>query len=179
MSLPLQGTGWMPRIAPSILGYKGLYLNNSNLRRVRQIDRRCPRPCRCAPPACAAGAIRTSRSSSTAAQVALDPQVQAVAVLDAVVGRVRRPHVDVPLVADHAALQLDHAGRAHQVAARRVAVVAALAHRDVEAQEIASVNASSTWLWSRHGPRMRRFGIIRCRGPMIVTVSSAAKKPSW
>src|SRR5579885_1474461 len=26
---------------------------------------------------------------------------------------------------------------------------------------------------------MRRFGIIRCRGPISVTVSAAAKKPSW
>ena len=51
--------------------------------------------------------------------------------LDAVMGRVRRPDVDVPLVADHAARQLDHARGAEQVAPGRVAVVPALAHRHV------------------------------------------------
>ena len=101
---------------------------------MRQIARRCPRPCPGAPPACVAGASRTSRSSSTAEQSLLTRRLQPVAVLDAVIGRVRRPHVDVPLVADDAALQLDHAGRAQQVAAGRIAVVAALAHRHVEAQ---------------------------------------------
>ena len=49
-------------------------------------------------------------------------------------GRVGRAQVDVPLVADHAALQPDHAGRAHEIGARRIAVVAALAHRHVQAQ---------------------------------------------
>ena len=38
------------------------------------------------------------------------------------------------LVADDAALQLDHAGGAEEPAAGRVAVVAALAHRHVEAE---------------------------------------------
>ena len=78
--------------------------------------------------------MRTSRSSSTIEQVAIDPQVQPIAILDAEMGRVRRPDVDVPLVPDHAPLQLDHARRAEQVAAGRIAVVAALANRDVQSQ---------------------------------------------
>ncbi len=48
--------------------------------------------------------------------VAVDPQVEAVAVLDAVVGRIRRTHVNVALVTDDAALHADHAGRPEQIA---------------------------------------------------------------
>ena len=44
---------------------------------------------------------------------------------------------------------------------------------------IASVNASSTWLNLRHGPRIRTPGIIRCRGPTTATVSFAAKSVAW
>ena len=44
---------------------------------------------------------------------------------------------------------------------------------------IESVNASSTWLNLRHGPRIRTPGIIRCRGPTTATVSFAAKSVAW
>ena len=125
------------------------------------------------------GANRTSKSSNTAEQALSHPQVQAIAVLDAVMLQIPRAHVDVAFVPNDAFGHLDHAGRPHQVAAGRIAMVAALAHRNVKPSEMASVNASSTWLWSRQGPRIRRLGIMRCRGPMMVTVSSAAKKPSW
>ena len=46
---------------------------------------------------------------------ALDPQVHAVAVLDAVIRRVGGAYVDVALVADDAACQLDHARGAEEV----------------------------------------------------------------
>src|SRR5262249_14842361 len=55
-------------------------------------------------------------------------------VLDAVISRIGWADVDVALVADDAARQLDHAGRTHQPATGRVAVVAALAHRHVQAE---------------------------------------------
>ena len=40
--------------------------------------------------------------------------------------------------------------------------------------EIESVNASSTWLKGRVGPKTRTVGSIRRRGPTSMTVSSAA-----
>ena len=66
--------------------------------------------------------------------IALDPQVQTVAVLDAVLRGVRWAHVNVPFVTDDAAFQADHAGGTEQVRTGRIAVVAALAHRDVQAE---------------------------------------------
>ena len=45
--------------------------------------------------------------------------------------------------------------------------------------EMPSVKANSTWLSGRVGPRIRTVGSIRRRGPTTITVSSAAKKPSW
>src|SRR5262245_57476490 len=59
---------------------------------------------------------------------ALDAEVHAVTVLDAVVRRVGRADVDMPLVPDHAAREFYHPRRAEQPAAGRIAVVAALSH---------------------------------------------------
>ena len=49
-------------------------------------------------------------------------------------GRVRGAHVHVPFMPDHAGRQLDHAGGTEQIAAGRIAMVTALAHRDVHPQ---------------------------------------------
>jgi hypothetical protein len=66
--------------------------------------------------------------------IALHPEMHAIAIFDAVVFAIARPHVDVPFVADDAALQADHAGRAHHPGAGGIAMIAALSHRNVEAQ---------------------------------------------
>src|SRR6516164_448908 len=60
--------------------------------------------------------------------------MQPIAVLHAVIGRVAGPHMHVPFVADDALFQARQAGRADQVSAGRIAVIAALAHRDVQAE---------------------------------------------
>src|SRR5262245_34979843 len=65
---------------------------------------------------------------------ALDAEMDAVAILDAVVLTISWPHMRMALVANYAAGQLDHARRPHQVAAGRIAMIAALAHWDVQSE---------------------------------------------
>ena len=45
--------------------------------------------------------------------------------------------------------------------------------------EMPSVKANSTCDCGRVGPSTRTVGSIRRRGPTTITVSSAAKYPSW
>ena len=57
-----------------------------------------------------------------------------LAELDAIPGRVRRAHVNVPLVPNDAALQVDHPRGPEQIAAGRIAMIAALPYRRIDAE---------------------------------------------
>ena len=74
-------------------------------------------------------------------------------------------HVDVPLGADHAFVQLDDALRADQHAAGRAGDLAAGADRQRRCPaKCASVNASSTWLCGRVGPSTRTWAASAAAG---------------
>ena len=109
---------------------------------------------------------------------ALNLHVHAVEMLDAVVSRILRAHVNVPFGANHSLLEHERPLGPDQDAAGRSLDIAREPHRHVDAQadRVGEGQLDLTELAAR--PRMRTPGIILCRGPTTATVSLAAKSVS-
>jgi len=109
----------------------------------------------------------------------LDLEGYELAVFDAVVSAIAGVDMHMPSRPDHSFMQLDGAGWTDQNATWGPLDVSAVSDRSVDPQgdRIGESQLDLASLASRS--QYPNVGIMRRRGPTIMTVSAAAKNPSW